>query len=278
MLRKEDISVLEHALNFCPSLKHHNKDSLKDSFYWFIRCLELCKYFFNSSDTTEINTDDILDPDQCPSKWSKSNLCWYPHDVKEGCYEGLQTSIKYILSNTCNALQINENEIKNNLSKKEKGLLNLLANDKNIVIKPNDKWGEIVVMNTDDYEKACLDILTNTEYYEELSYDPNDQYKQSIRKEMDKMWQMDCITDLEHFTLNDGSCTPLYDGLPKLHKVFTLFPYFQPIYSGSNSCTNRLSEWIDSFLKAAAQKLLMFKTLPHSSIKWKNWNVKEMYW
>ena len=67
---------------------------------------------------------------------------------------------------------------------------------------------------------------------------------------------MDCITDLEHFTLNDGSCTPLYDGLPKLHKVFTLFPYFQPIYSGSNSCTNRLSEWIDSFLKAAAQKLL----------------------
>ena len=67
---------------------------------------------------------------------------------------------------------------------------------------------------------------------------------------------MDCITDLEHFTLNEGNCTPLYYGLPKLHKVFTLFPYFQPICSGSNSCTNRLSEWIDSFLKAAAQKLL----------------------
>ena len=32
-------------------------------------------------------------------------------------------------------------------------------------------------MDTDDYEKACLDILTNTEYYEELSYDLNDQYK-----------------------------------------------------------------------------------------------------
>ena len=45
----------------------------------------------------------------------------------------------------------------------------LLANDKNIVIKPSDRWGQIVAMDTDDYEKACLDILTNTEYYEELS-------------------------------------------------------------------------------------------------------------
>ena len=48
VLRKEDISVLEHGLNFCPSLKHYHKKSLKDSFYWFIRCLKLCQYFFNS--------------------------------------------------------------------------------------------------------------------------------------------------------------------------------------------------------------------------------------
>ena len=97
----------------------------------------------------------------------------------EGRSEGLHTLIKDILSNTHNALQINENEIKNNLSKKEKNSLNLLANDKNIVIKPSDKCGKIIVMDTGDYEKACLNILTNTEYYEELSYDPNDQYKQS---------------------------------------------------------------------------------------------------
>ena len=43
VLRKEDISVLEHGLNFCPSLKHYRKKSLKDSFYWFIRCLKLCE-------------------------------------------------------------------------------------------------------------------------------------------------------------------------------------------------------------------------------------------
>ena len=59
---------------------------------------------------------------------------------------------------------------------------------------------------------------------------------------------MDYITDFE-------LSTPFFYGLPKLHKAFTLFPSFRPICSGSNSSTKRLSEWIDSFLKAAAQKL-----------------------
>ena len=64
--------------------------------------------------------------------WSETNPSWYTYDVREGRSEGLQTFIKDILSGTRNALQINENEIKNNLSKKERDLLNLLANDKNI--------------------------------------------------------------------------------------------------------------------------------------------------
>ena len=80
----------------------------------------------------------------------------------------------------------------------------------------------------------------------------------SLGNEIDKFRQMDYITDLEHSTLNEGDCTPFFYGLPKLNKVFTLFPSFRPICSGSNSCTKRLSEQIDSLLKAAAQKLLSY--------------------
>lgn len=69
---------------------------------------------------------------------------------------------------------------------------------------------------------------------------------------------MDYITDFEHSTLNKGGCSPLFYGLPKLHKVFALFPSFRTICSRSNSCTKWLSEWINSFLKAAAQKLLPY--------------------
>ena len=66
-----------------------------------------------SSATTENNTDNQLDPDQCPSKWSESNPNWYPYNIRDDRPQGLQTFIKDILSDTCNALQINENEIKN---------------------------------------------------------------------------------------------------------------------------------------------------------------------
>ena len=58
---------------------------------------------------------------------------------------------------------------------------------KNTVVKSSDKCGKIVVMNTGDYENACLEILTSSEYYEKLPYNPNDQYKQSISKETDKL-------------------------------------------------------------------------------------------
>ena len=110
-------------------------------------------------------------------------------------------------------------------------------------------------MDTVDYEKACLDILTNAEFHKELSYDPNDQYKKDIEKEIDQLRQIDYTTDFEHSTLNEVNHTPLFYGLLKLHKVFTLFPFFLSLCSGSNLRNKKLSEWIDSFLKAAAQKL-----------------------
>ena len=78
-------------------MKDYNKESLVDSFYWLIRHLKLCEYFFNSWDTTENNTDGILDSDWCSSKWSESNPSWYPYDVREGRSKGLQTFIKGIL-------------------------------------------------------------------------------------------------------------------------------------------------------------------------------------
>ena len=62
------------------------------------------------------------------------------------------------------------------LFQRERDSLNLLASDKNIAIKPSGKCGKNIFLDTDDYEKACLDIFTNTESCEELSYEPNYQY------------------------------------------------------------------------------------------------------
>ena len=52
----------------------------------------------------------------------------------------------------------------------------------------------------------------------------------------------------------ENARTPLFYGLPKIHKIFDLFPPLRPIVSGFDSCTCNLSKFVDSFLKFQAQK------------------------
>ena len=52
--------------------------------------------------------------------------------------------------------------------------------------------------------------------------------------------------------MKDGVRTPCFYGLPKIHKDFDSFPPLRPICSGINSCTAKISEFVDVFLKPAA--------------------------
>ena len=62
------------------------------------------------------------------------------------------------------------------------------------------------------------------------------------------------ITKFQRSTLLQGEQTPNFYVLPKIHSGFTSFPSLRPISNGYSSCTTKLSEYIDSFLKCAAQK------------------------
>ena len=65
------------------------------------------------------------------------------------------------------------------------------------------------------------------------------------------------LTKKEHFLLTEHlnePRTPVFYRLPKIHKMFSNFPPLRPIVSGYKSCSNRLSEYLDSFLKFQAQK------------------------
>lgn len=52
-----------------------------------------------------------------------------------------------------------------NLSKNFKQALHNLSSNKNIVIKPSDKGGNLVIMDTDQYERMCYDIILNKTWY-----------------------------------------------------------------------------------------------------------------
>ena len=238
-------------------MQHYNKEQLADDCYNFIRRLKLREYFYKEEEETTPD-DTTPDDDRCKLNWASKNPDWYPEEVVEGRSAGLVRFIDDFLKGTRRTLETNETSYWNNLTSKQRAAITSLAKDTSIIIKPSDKCGSVVIMDVKDYEEACLNTLTNTEHYEELSSDPNPSYKETVQSEVDNLKLNGLISDLEYNNIIKGSRTPFFYGLPKMHNPFTIFPSLRPISSGSDSCTARLSEFIDSFLKAAAHKIPSF--------------------
>ena len=100
-------------------------------------------------------------------------------------------------------------------------------------------------MNSNDYSEACLNSLLDTDFYEELPNDANPEYKAKINDKIDDLLSKELINDFEASNLKQGSRTPHFYGLPKIHKECTTFPQLRPICSGFNSCAAKISEFID---------------------------------
>ena len=54
--------------------------------------------------------------------------------------------------------------------------------------------------------------------------------------------------------MKNGVRTLCFYGLPKIHKYFNSFLPLRPICSGINSCTAKISDFVDVFLRHAAQQ------------------------
>ena len=176
-----------------------------------------------------------------------------PNKVKFNRSEGLLHFIQNITNDLKTNLGKNKNKFWNNLDTNQRKALLDLANDASIIIKAADKGGAIIIMNSNDYSEACLNSLLNTDFYEELPNDANPEYKAKSNDKIDDLLSKELINDFEASNLKQGSRTPHFCGLPKIHKEYITFPPLRPICSGFNSCTAKISEFIDAYLKPLAQ-------------------------
>ena len=112
------------------------------------------------------------------SKWKQRNPDFFPEEVRNSTSTGLQWYIDQFLSCCSKSISRNSESVNNNLTPQQRQALQDLATDKSIIIKPSDKCGKIVIMDVEDYDKACLETLTNSEHYTELKEDPNPLYKE----------------------------------------------------------------------------------------------------
>ena len=252
-LSDPEASVLELGLTFCPSVKSYDKEKVADDFYHFIRRLKLKEYFHDKPITSSPELPSF-DEDRTDMNWIPKNPDWYPDEVQKNRSPSLQKFISKLLSDSKDNLSANQDSFWSNLDYAQREAIKSLAEDDSIVIKPSDKDGSVVIMNTKDYENECLLHLNNTVFYQELDNDPNGEYKKLFLDEIEKLRDDQLITKVENEMLQQGHRTPLFYGLPKTHKPYDKLPKLRPICSGHSSASVRMSELVDSFLKAAAMK------------------------
>ena len=211
-------------------------------------------YYYYAGSKVNKGTEKSTESDCSRLNWTINNPNWYPAIVREGRSENLTNFIDNLLKDIKDHLEQNQNEKWNNLTDGQRKALNALLSDASLTIKPADKGNGIVIMDKNVYHEACLKILNDKSYYEEVPEDPNPKYCKELDEIISEMNDLDYIGETEETRLREGSRTPCFYGLPKIHKSYSKFPPLRPICSGFKSCTARSSEWVDSVLKPAAMK------------------------
>ena len=142
---------------------------------------------------------------------------------------------------------------RDNLNKRERVALKRLSNNKNIAIKPADKGGATVILNTGDYITEAMRQLNNEEYYKRLEEDLTSQHEQLINQCInDLIINGDLDMDTGQLLRSTNSRTPIFYMLPKIHKPNNPG---QPVISSVNSHTEKLFAYVDEFLRPFAQSL-----------------------
>ncbi|GFO00957.1 hypothetical protein PoB_002746200 [Plakobranchus ocellatus] len=134
-----------------------------------------------------------------------------------------------------------------NIRTEEKRALKELKNNAHIIIKPADKGGAVVVLNTPDYIAECTRQLSNATYYRKLNSDPTKKYNKRINDRLEigvRSGEIDSDTAKRLIVLHP--VPGRFYILPKIHKEGNPG---RPIISGNGCPTEIISLFVDYHLK-----------------------------
>ena len=127
--------------------------------------------------------------------------------------------------------------------------LDQLCTNKELVVRPVDKGGGIVVLDRLDYLKEMNNILGDHNTYSILQSDPKNIYKRELEILVTRGFYEGILTSKERlYLIPVAPRTPTIYYLPKLHKD-PVCPPGRPIVSGIDSVTSRVGRYVDFFLQ-----------------------------
>ena len=227
-------SVLNKGLSFVITPEMVTKDEVFKAFLKFKRRILLHYYFFTRP-TNKIKT--------LPNKF-RSGSNWEPPNYKQ------KTLNSFFKNVSKDLLELYEQPKYNNtnLSPAEITALKNLEGRKEMIIKPADKGGKIVLWPTQLYIEEANRQLGDNDYYQEQVEDKIPALSMEIETFLTHLLTKGAIDeDYYSFLAPPSNCrTPTFYMLPKIHKEGCPG---RPIISGCQSPTVALSQYLDFYLK-----------------------------
>jgi hypothetical protein len=235
ILTPSEKEVLSKGLKFCPYPDRINLFEYLKDITSFQRRMRLKEYFL-----------DAETRDKRPEWMGRKASSFTPPKSREA---NLEAYLDIVASETTKMLRTKTDENWDNLTQNERDTLNKLSKTRNLVFKPADKGGALVVMDREEYKNAMLEML-NEDQYKEVKEDLNPKFQLEVKKSVEEIRKGGHIDEKEaEYLCNEEPKTPTMYGQPKIHKPFEKFPKLRPIVSGCGSICERISNLVDFYLK-----------------------------
>lgn len=228
-LTASEISLLAKGLTFCPASGKFNEFQFYQDLDNFARNLRLREYFHDKPSRTAFP--------------GASGTNWSPPDQRDRYLEMYISAVQKDIMRACSKVK----PFRQNLSYEERKSLDSLSRRSDVVIKPADKGGAIVILDKVDYLKEGYRQLENKDFYTELTEDPTKLFESEICRELNSLHKEGKISrDMLKAMLPIQPAPGRFYLLPKIHK--TNHPG-RPIVSSNGTVTERISSALDFIIK-----------------------------
>lgn len=236
-MSREELLVLDKGIKFAPK-KGLNKFETYVGVQKFIRKLNLKKYYaLNPVEKAIRNTNHTS---------LKNNSVFNPY-IANNKYVDL---FKKLVTSELEQLPVKKVYEQKDFKKGMK----TLEKRTDIVIRPADKGGGIVVLSLQQYKSEMERLLNDTETYQLLNGNPSRSFKEALEHIIKDGMDEGFLSKQEaRYLVPMVSKIPVIYYLPKIHKDSNN-PPGRPIVSGIESLTSRLGEYIDIHLQPLVAK------------------------
>lgn len=256
ILTTDQVSLLDKGLSFIPSIKHTNLTSYHKNIDQLVRRLRLCEFFLNREDTYDPHA--FQNRFLAPSSWCPP-ISTCTEETKVTISSILQAS-QDIIANNLNMLGDSLSvKCTSNLTANESNALRSLRTNADIIIKPADKGGSVVVMDKVLYEAEAFRQLNNSKYYKKIEQPLTEQNRLLINSLIDKLYYEKRISARQReFLVCTKTCKNRYFYLlPKVHKPRDKWPHRRmpegrPIVASCGTELSNIGKFIDYFLQPLA--------------------------